>query len=67
MKSVVAINNLPRLIVSFVDVESAAEADKPDMYERYPGTRGITHGDINEINPAIAETNIASNRFPSKT
>ena len=39
----------------------------PDAYEIYPGTSGITHGEKNEISPAITATNIAINKFPSNT
>ena len=39
----------------------------PDAYEIYPGTSGITHGEKNEIRPAIAATNIAISKFPSNT
>ena len=39
----------------------------PDAYEIYPGTSGITHGEKNEIRPAIAATNIAISKLPSNT
>ena len=32
-----------------------------DAYDKYPGTSGITHGEKNDTNPAIAATAIAIN------
>jgi hypothetical protein len=36
----------------------------PVIKERYPGTKGSTHGDKKEINPALNEINIAIRRDP---
>jgi hypothetical protein len=45
---------LPRLI------------EKPAAKDRYPGTSGNTHGDKNEITPAIKATGRAVMRKPLK-
>ena len=42
-------------------------ANAPDTYPRYPGRSGNTHGDAKEMSPAIAATNEAKRRLPSKT
>jgi hypothetical protein len=37
---------------------------KPVMNERYPGTKGNTHGDRKEIIPALKEIRIAISKEP---
>ena len=39
----------------------------PAEYAKYPGTKGSTHGEKKEINPAMSETPRANNKFPDKT
>lgn len=50
-----------------VRFEVARAPATPVMYDKYPGTKGRTHGDKNEIRPAANASGIASNNEPEVT
>jgi hypothetical protein len=56
-------SNEPIINLDFLAEPSAT----PEMYPRYPGTSGNTHGETNEIRPASNARGMAARSEPFRT